>query len=73
MSAESEKSPETPDEAESPLGESPLTAAPKALQAALQKRGFDNLTPVQESVANADDVSAVSDAVGAPVRSASAS
>jgi len=55
MSAESEKSPETPDEAESPLGESPLTAAPKALQAALQKRGFDNLTPVQESVANADD------------------
>lgn len=46
---------EAPTEAPSSASESPLAAAPAALLAALTKRGFEKLTPVQEAVANADD------------------
>lgn len=55
MYFESEKSLETPSEAETPQSESPLAAAPDALRPALEKRGFEKLTEVQEAVANADD------------------
>jgi ATP-dependent RNA helicase DeaD len=55
MYFESEKSPETPAEGASPEREAPLEAAPEALRAALQKRGFEQLTAVQQAVADADD------------------
>ena len=41
---------EAPTEAPSSASESPLAAAPAALLAALTKRGFEKLTPVQEAV-----------------------
>ncbi len=55
MYFEPEKSLESSPEAESPTEPTPLQAAPEALRAALEKRGFERLTPVQEAVANADD------------------
>lgn len=55
MYFEPEKSDETPTEATSDAGESPLAAAPEVLLEALTKRGFEKLTTVQEAVANADD------------------
>ena len=59
MYFESEKSPEAPSEAGAeaavPTDEAPLAAAPEALRGALEKRGFEQLTAVQQSVAQADD------------------
>ncbi|MEC8653230.1 MAG: DEAD/DEAH box helicase [Planctomycetota bacterium] len=59
MYFESEKSPEAPIEAGAeaavPAEEAPLAAAPEALRGALEKRGFEQLTAVQQSVAQADD------------------
>ena len=55
----SETSPEAPIEAGAeaavPADEAPLAAAPEALRGALEKRGFEQLTAVQQSVAQADD------------------
>ncbi|MGC6488644.1 MAG: DEAD/DEAH box helicase [Planctomycetota bacterium] len=47
--------PETPVEDAAPAPEAPLGAAPDALRAALEKRGFEQLTAVQQAVADADD------------------
>ena len=55
MYFEPEKSLETPVEADAPESTTPLQAAPEALRSALEKRGFEKLTAVQEAVANADD------------------
>jgi len=55
MYFEPEKSLESSPEADPPTEPTPLAAAPETLRAALEKRGFEQLTPVQEAVANADD------------------
>ena len=46
---------EDPAEGATPASEEPLAAAPEALRGALEKRGFEQLTPVQQSVAEADE------------------
>ena len=55
MYLESEKSAEAPTEDASAEREAPLGAAPEVLRAALQKRGFEQLTSVQQAVSDADD------------------